>query len=117
MHYFASSPCKGKGSFSESKTTPGQGFRMRDLVSRMTAGAPPPVGRNPVYIDPKYGVDPLARFDVPIEEMAQLAQNARDRLDMLIAERDAAIAAADANDPAPPSDPVKDPAPPESRMA
>lgn len=104
MHYFCSASNVGKKGFTPSKTTPGQGFRPREIVSRMMAGAPPPVGRNPVYINPDYGVDPLARFDVPIEEMAEKARLAQERLDALIAAREeakktAAAAAVDAPDP------------------
>lgn len=87
MHYFESPPC-GKGGFAPSETKPNQGFRMKDLIARMTAGSPMPVGRDPVFIDPKYGVDPCARYDVPIEEMAMLADNARTRMEELQRLRD-----------------------------
>ncbi|MDL2320069.1 hypothetical protein LJC45_02930 [Alistipes sp. OttesenSCG-928-B03] len=89
MHYFHSSQSNGKSGFTASRTRPAQGFRPKDIVQRMMAGAPPPVGRNPVYIDPNFGVDPLARFEVPIEEMAEKAALATDRLNALKAAQEA----------------------------
>lgn len=92
MHYFHTERTQGKKDFGPSVTKPNQGFRMKELIARMTAGAPPPVGRSTVFVDPKYGVDPLARYDVPIEEMAQIAENARQRIVDIEAEREAYIA-------------------------
>lgn len=92
MHYHCASDAPKRRSFSDSRCVPGQGFRPRDVVRRMIAGAPPPVGRNPVYIDPKFGVDPLARLDVPIEEMAAIAADATERLKSMQAQRKALLA-------------------------
>lgn len=74
-HYFESAPYNGKDCSGKSVTMPGQGFRPKDMIARMIAGAPPPVGKEPIYIDPSYGVDPLARFDMPIEELQQLSES------------------------------------------
>lgn len=104
-HYFnRNSPVYGGVTFSmPSETKPGQGFRPKEVVTRMIAGAPPPIGREPVYIDPDYGVDPLARFDVPIEEMASIAERARQRIEDYKATRDSLNSKPVNTTPAPPA--------------